>query len=299
MRRVSAALLKAGIEHEREHDLSKTACFKIGGKAGLLIRVKNTEELSGAIKILKQFRVKARMFGCFTNVLIREGRIKEAFIVPAGKLCSIKKLPGNRIEAGSGAKFSSVLNFAAREGLTGLEFMAGIPGSVGGAVYMNAGAYGCSSGSFTEEVEYADKSGAVKRVKNKGQMFGYRKSMFQKNKAFITAAVYALKKGSKEAIKAKMKEIIKIRHAKHPWNAACAGSFFKNPEGTTAGRLIEEAGLKGLKYGGAQVSEKHANFIINAGGAKYSDVIKLADRVKKAVYKKSGIRLAEEVRYIR
>ncbi len=299
MKKTEAAFKQAGIEFERNYDLSKKACFKIGGRVRLLVSVKSERELSDAVKILRKHKVRAGMFGCFTNVLIREGAIKEAYIVPAAALCGVRKLPRGRIWAGSGAKFSAVLSLAAREGLSGLEFMAGIPGSVGGAVYMNAGAYGCSSGTFVESVGFADKTGALKTLKNKKGMFGYRKSIFQKNKAFITGAVFKLKKGGKQAILKKMKEIVKIRRAKHPWDAACAGSFFKNPAEKTAGRIIEEAGLKGLRCGGAEVSKKHANFIINTGGAKYSDVIRLAAKVKKEVYKKTGIKLAEEVRYIR
>lgn len=299
MKRAEAALKTAGIEFERNHDLSKTACFKIGGRVSLLVRVKSENELSQAVKILKKNKVKARMFGCFTNVLIREGAIKEAYIVPQAGLRAVKKISALRVWAGSGAKFSAVLNLAAREGLSGLEFMAGIPGSVGGAVYMNAGAYGCSSGDLVESVSVVDKDGCLKTLKNIKGMFGYRSSIFQKNGSFITGAVYRLKKGGKAAILKKMNDIIKTRHAKHPWNAACAGSFFKNPPEKPAGRIIEEAGLKGLRQGGAVVSEKHANFIINEGGAKYADVIKLAAKVKKEVYRKTGIKLAEEVRYIR
>ena len=142
MKKAEEALRAAGIEFERNHDLSKTACFKIGGRVSLLVRVKSENELSQAVKILKKNKVKARMFGCFTNVLIREGAIREAYIVPEAELCSVKKISALRIWAASGAKFSAVLNLASREGLSGLEFMAGIPGSVGGAVYMNAGAYG-------------------------------------------------------------------------------------------------------------------------------------------------------------
>lgn len=299
MKKAEAALEKAGIEFEKNHNLAKIACFKIGGRVRLFIRAKSENEISEAVRILRRHKIKARMFGCFTNVLIREGGIKEAYIVAAGGLCGVKKLSEGRIWAGSGAKFSAVLRLAAQEGLSGLEFMAGIPGSVGGAVYMNAGAYGCSSGNLVESVSFVDKNGTIKKMDNKKGVFGYRKSVFQENGAFITGAVYKMKKGKKTDIVKKMKEIIKVRHAKHPWNAACAGSFFKNPPGKPAGRIIEEAGLKGLRQGGAAVSEKHANFIINAGGAKYADVIKLAAKVKKEVYKKTGIKLDEEVRYIR
>lgn len=288
-------LTAAGVEVKKNFLLKLEANFKIGGIADLFIEIKNAEELKAAVKILRKFRIKYMAAGNMTNLLIKDGRINMAFIRLAGGFKKIQLKTKRLVYAAAAAKNAGLLNFMVKNGLGSLEFLAGIPGTLGGAVYMNAGAYGKCIAAAVKTVYYTDRNGVERKISAKTAGFGYRKSIFQKNGGIITAVELAAVKKDRKASAAEMREIIRARHRKHPWQAACAGSFFKNSPDIAAGRLIEAAGLKGLKVGGAKVSEKHANFLINAGGASFKDVMSLADKVKKAVYKKFKIKLKEEV----
>jgi UDP-N-acetylmuramate dehydrogenase len=285
----------AGIMVKKNFPLKKEANFKIGGKADLFIEIKNIKELAAAVKILRKVKIRYMAAGNMTNLLIKDGRINMAFLKLAGAFNNVKQKAKQTVYAGAAIENTRLLNFLVKNSLGGLEFLAGIPGTVGGAIYMNAGAYGKGIGSFAGKVYFIGRDGKPDSIKGSGAGFSYRKSLFQKNGAIITGADLKVMKKDRKESAAEMREIINSRRAKHPWDAACAGSFFKNTPDITAGKLIEMAGLKGLTIGGAQVSAKHANFLINRGGASFNDVIRLAEKVKKEVWRKFKVRLKEEV----
>jgi UDP-N-acetylmuramate dehydrogenase len=291
--------VSAGICVKKNFPLKKKASFKIGGKADLFIEIKDRKELEAAVKILRKNKMQYMAAGNMTNLLIKDSRIKIGFLKLVGGFNKIELRAKKLVYTGAGADNSKLLNFLVRNGLGGLEFLAGIPGTVGGAVYMNAGAYGRGIGTYVSRVYFTDRKGRSGSVTAKDAGFSYRKSIFQENHSIITGVELAAENKDRKESAGEMREIIKSRHNKHPWDAACAGSFFKNTPDITAGKLIELAGLKGLTVGGAMVSEKHANFLINTGGASYKDVIRLAEKVKRSVYKKFKIKLEEEVIIIR
>jgi len=287
------------MEFHRDYLIKKRTTFNIGGRVECYLKAKDLTELAEAVIAAKGAKKELFVMGNLSNVLIADGRIKKVFVELGGSFTKIESAGKNTVYAGAGAKLSSLLGFALANSLSGIEFLAGIPGTAGGAVYMNAGAFGKGIGAFIKKIYFMDNSGKCGVITNPEKAFSYRNSIFQKNGLIITGADLRLKKGKKEAIRKEMTGIIKLRHSKHPWDAWCAGSFFKNAKDYTAGKLIEQAGLKGACVGKAQVSEMHANFLINKGGATYKDVIKLADKVKKEVYRKFGIRLEEEVRFVK
>ena len=205
---------------------------------------------------------------------------------------------GEEITCGAGAALSDICRAALRNSLTGLEFAYGIPGSIGGAVYMNAGAYGGEISGAVLSAECMTADGSTVKVEAKDMNFGYRKSVFKENGTTVISAVLRLQKGEKKEIEEKMEDYISRRKSKQPLEYPSAGSFFKRPEGYFAGALIEKNGLKGASVGGAQVSCKHAGFIINRGGATAADVMKLSRKVSDTVLAKDGVKLEREVIFI-
>jgi UDP-N-acetylmuramate dehydrogenase len=289
---------KAGIDYKKDFSVKNAANFRIGGRVDAFVEIKDVKRLETAVRAAGKARCKYMAIGNMTNLLIADHRIKRVFIKLSGEFGKLEMKGRDTVYAGAAVKNEKLLNFMSRNGLGGLEFLAGIPGTVGGAVYMNAGAYGRGIGGQIKKVYYVDRKGTLKAIINKN-LFSYRHSRFQDNGGIITGVdIRASGKDRKESA-AEMKAIIQQRRAKHPWNAACAGSYFKNTPDIPAGKLIEMAGLKGKKVGGAAVSGKHANFLINTGGASFNDMIKLAELVKKTVYKKFKIKLKEEVIIIR
>jgi UDP-N-acetylmuramate dehydrogenase len=208
------------------------------------------------------------------------------------------RIEGKSVSALCGAQLSAVAEAAARTSLTGLEFAHGIPGSVGGAVYMNAGAYGGEIGGVIESARVLTPDSAVISVGADGMAFSYRDSRFRSSGEVVLEARFALARGSESDIRARMAELARRRAEKQPLNMPCAGSFFKRPEGGFAGKLIEETGLAGLSCGGAMVSPKHAGFIVNAGGATASEIVDLMEIVRGAVFDRFGVMLEPEVRII-
>jgi UDP-N-acetylmuramate dehydrogenase len=294
------SLKEAGIEFYPSYAVKKRTTFNIGGIVDCYVRVKDLTELAVAVRAAKAAKKEIFVMGNLSNVLISDRRINKVFIGLEGSFLEISRKGAASLYAGAGVKVSGLTAFLIKNGLTGLEFMAGIPGTVGGAVYMNAGAYGKGIGAFITKVHFMDKKGKCGVIVNPEKAFTYRHSIFQKNGFIITGAEFKLKKGDSVKIRKETSELIKTRHKKHPWDAYCAGSFFKNPAECPAGSLIERAGLKGKKAGGAMVSKMHANFLINiTGKASFGDVVKLAGLVKKEVKKKFGVTLTEEVRYIK
>jgi len=292
-------LSEAGIELFADFSVKELSYFKIGGKAALFVIPRSEKEVSTVIKACKLHKMPFMAVGCMSNMVIKDGKINKVFISLKNGFSHIEKKGASGIFAGAGASIEELMEFAAKNGLSGMEFMSGIPGSVGGAAYMNAGAFGKSFAEVIDVVHVAGAGSALTKVKSCKKVFSYRKSIFMKKECVITGVELKLKKSTPVKVKKEVNRIIELRKAKHPQEPS-AGSYFKNkfPE-YVAGRVIEECGLKGKQIGGAAVSEKHANFIINKGNARFNDVVKLADYVKKTVFKKKGIRLEEEVRYIR
>ena len=228
-----------------------------------------------------------------SNLLVSDGGIEGAVISLAG-INGISS-DGEKITCGAGAMLSSVCLKALSLSLTGLEFAYGIPGTAGGALYMNAGAYGGQMADVIESAECLTASGEIKTLKKEDMQLGYRSSVFKNGGLIIISLTLALKKGDKTEIKAEMDDLLNRRKQKQPLEYPSAGSTFKRPEGYFAGALIEKNGLKGLTVGGAQVSEKHAGFVINRGGATAADVKALIGKIQKKVFENDGVMLEPEV----
>ncbi|MCX7698505.1 MAG: UDP-N-acetylmuramate dehydrogenase [Candidatus Goldbacteria bacterium] len=282
------------IPFHKNWDAGKHSNFKIGGKITAMIEIYKISQMMDAMRILNTYKKRYFVIGNLTNVLISDGYLDVIFIRLKGDFEKILWNRKNLIFVGAGVSNEKLLKFMVKNNLGGLEFLAGIPGTIGGAVYMNAGAYGKLIGDYIIDILILDRKGRFKVVQNKN-IFSYRNSIFQKDRSVILGAEIKVFSKDKKKVLKEIKEIISIRRAKHPWKAACAGSFFKNTDKFPAGMLIEDAGLKGFSVGGAMVSKMHGNFIINKGDATFKDVIKLANIIKNKVYKKYKIKLKEEV----
>lgn len=270
--------------------MSNHTTFKTGGKADYLVIPQNKNEM---IEILK-LDVEKTIIGNGSNLLVRDGGIRGLVI----KTTALKnyRVEGEYIIAEAGILLSKLSNVAKENSLTGFEFACGIPGTLGGAVMMNASAYEGEISSVVCETEYADINGNV--FVTRDHRFGYRKSMFTDSKFTILESKLKLEKGNKEEIETKMKDLMKRRNEKQPVNMPSAGSTFKRPEGHFAGKLIEDAGLKGYKVGGAEVSTLHAGFIINNGNATSKDILNLIKHIQDKVKNEFGVDLEPEVKII-
>lgn len=271
--------------------------IKVGGKADIYMEPENIDELVRFIGCLKDKDIPYYLFGNGTNVLISDDGIRGAVIKIGEKIADVK-IEKNTIIAESGALFSSISKLAAENSLTGLEFANGIPGSVGGAISMNAGAYGMEAKDVVEEVEVLNSEMDIMILNNKQMKFGYRKSIISKESYIVTRVFFNLKTGSYNEIKKLMTELNEKRQAKQPIEFPSAGSIFKRPEGYYAGKLIEDAGLKGMTIGDAEISNKHCGFIINKGNATSKDVYNLIVHIQKTIYERYGVKLETEVKLI-
>lgn len=287
-----------GCKAERDVPMSKYTTFRIGGNASVMLTPLNDEQLVSIIKECKKENIKPFILGNGSNMLISDDGLKTVVINMCRPEPSIELVNGDTIICDAGMTMSKVCNFALDNGLTGLEFAFGIPGSAGGAAYMNAGAYGGEMRDVLIECRHIDSDGNLGSLKGEELGLSYRTSAYEHNGYIITTLVMKLKKGDKAEIKAKMQELLQRRKDKQPLEYPSAGSTFKRPVGYFAGGLIEECGLKGCSVGGAQVSEKHAGFIINKGGATAQDVLDLIKYVQDRVYEERGIHLEPEVRLI-
>jgi len=266
----------------RNELLKHHTSLRIGGPADYFCIPKNRAELLEALKFAKEKKLRLAIMGAGTNLLALDSGFRGLVIKLFGGINDVK-IHRPKAQVGAGVALSKLLLILARKGLGGLEFLAGIPGSIGGAVYMNAGAWGKGIGNFVEEVRVVDRSGK-EQVLNRSQLgFGYRSSKLQNSPYLITDIVLKLRRKKGRLITKKMKEYLKLRKDKQPLGTPNCGSVFKNPKGEFAGNLIEKAGCKGMRIGDAQVSSKHANFILNLGEAKAKDVIKLMTCIRKAV----------------
>jgi len=274
--------------------------FKIGGKAQFFFVAKTKEELVKTIRMAKKFKLPFFILGGGSNVLAADEGYNGLVIKTqsAKRKAQSNNLKLKTIYAEAGTPLALVVSEATKNNLTGLEWAVGIPGTVGGAIWGNAGAFKNSMQNIVKKAEVLDsKTLKIKNFKNKDCKFSYRESIFKKNSNLIILSVtFQLKKGNKKQIKEKMQECSNYRKGKQPLNLSSAGSVFKNPPGFSAGELVERCGLKGKKVGNVKISEKHANFIVNLGGGKAKDVKKLIKIIKNKVKNKFGITLEEEIR---
>lgn len=284
-------------ENIRENEpMSRHTTFKTGGSADLMLLPASEDELLEAVKLCSENSLPYLIIGNGSNLLVTDKGIR-GVVIKLGRDFAKIDLEGNVISAQAGALLSATANAALKAELSGMEFAAGIPGTVGGAVCMNAGAYGGELKDIIKEVRVLDKD-EVKTLSNTQAGFVYRGSRVMNEGMIVLSAVFELEKGSKEDIRSLMDDYSQRRRSKQPLDKPSAGSTFKRPEGDFAGRLIEAAGLKGCSIGGAKVSDKHCGFIINDGGASSTDILELIDFVRKKVYESSGTMLEPEVRII-
>ena len=277
--------------------MSEHTTFKIGGAADILIFPSTTEEVVKILKLINQLKMPVTILGNGSNVLVRDKGIRGAVIKFNGEFARMQ-CDGTKIMVGAGAKLKDVSNFAADNGLTGLEFAVGIPGSIGGAVFMNAGAYGGEMKNVISKVRAVSKSGDCAEFDIDVLDLGYRRSIFQLNGYAICEIELQLSEGNVDEIRQAMDDFTQRRESKQPLEYPSAGSTFKRPEGYFAGTLIDKTGLKGLRVGDAMVSTKHAGFVVNAGNATATDVLNLINEVKRRVFEAHGVTLNPEVRII-
>ncbi|MGE5630456.1 MAG: UDP-N-acetylmuramate dehydrogenase [Caulobacteraceae bacterium] len=294
----SYATIELDIENIKYNEPMKNhTSFKVGGPADILIEPDNVEELVLAIKKLRKGNIPYYIIGNGTNLLVSDKGIRGA-VVKIGEKFGRIDISGDRIISESGVLLSTLSKIAAKNSLTGMEFASGIPGALGGAATMNAGAYGGEMKDIVEWVEVLDRNLKLKRLTNGEMNFGYRKSVVEPNKYIVVRACIKLEKGNPDEIYGIMAELTERRKNKQPLHLPSAGSTFKRPEGYFAGKLIEDAGLKGYSVGGAQVSTLHSGFVVNNGDATAQDVYQLIRNVQKTVLEKFGVKLETEVKIL-
>ena len=283
--------------------LSEYTSFKTGGPADYLVKAGNPLEIQKVVAMAKEADIPYYIIGNGTNMLVSDEGFRGIIISLREMDNDIQAIPsgdGNecRISCSAGCTLARLSNEAASLGYSGLEFAAGIPGSVGGAVVMNAGAYGGEIKDVFEYADILDEKGELIRLKKDDMKFGYRKSIIQEKPYIVLDVQFVLNKGDEKSIRAEIKELNERRREKQPLEYASAGSTFKRPEGLFAGKLIEDAGLKGFAVGDAAVSEKHCGFLINKGKASSSDIYELISQVIEKVYEKSGVVLEPEIKLL-
>ncbi|NLD10552.1 MAG: UDP-N-acetylmuramate dehydrogenase [Clostridiales bacterium] len=279
-------------------DMSRYTTFRAGGKADEMVIPETAEELVEALNEIKEKKVPYIMLGNGSNTLVTDGGF-HGTVIKLGERFNSIQVNGSSVSCGSGALMSSVAKAALAADLAGFEFASGIPGSIGGAVFMNAGAYGGEMKDIVVSATVIDGVGGDLQERLVDDMdLSYRHSAFQNSGDIITQVNLCLTKGEHADIAERMRELAEKRNSKQPVQYPSAGSFFKRPEGYFAGKLVQDAGLKGLTVGGAQVSELHSGFIINRGGATATDIIQLMHLVQNTVYDKFGVKLEPEVRII-
>ena len=293
-RNISALL--AGMDLRINESMAKHTSFRIGGPAEVMAFPKNAQELSAVMLAAAQLQVKPAILGAGTNVLAPDAGLRGLCVCLKDALDGMELLEGDRIRVMAGVTMTRAAVFAANHGLSGMEFAHGIPGTVGGGVYMNAGAYGGEIRDICESVDVMDTCGRLETLTAEQMEFSYRHSVLEDTGSIVVSAVFRLNPANSEAVKAKMKELQGKRSASQPLDMPSAGSAFKRPVGGYAAALIDQAGLKGFAVGGAAISTKHAGFAVNLGGATAEDVKELLQQVSDRVYENSGIRLEPEVR---
>lgn len=286
-----------GNENLRQMEpMSMHTTFRVGGPADVLVQPQG-EQLAQVIRLCREQEIPYYIVGNGSNLLVGDGGIR-GLVIEMGRGQDDILIEGDRVKAGAGMLLSRLANRAAECGLGGMEFAAGIPGTLGGAVVMNAGAYGGEMKDIIESVTVLDSQGDEKELTLEELDLGYRRSCIPENGYIVTKAVLKLKPGDEKQIRSRMKELNEMRSSKQPLQYPSAGSTFKRPEGYFAGKLIMDAGLRGYQVGGAQVSEKHCGFVINTGGATAADIRKLMQDVREEVEKQFQVTLEPEVKMI-
>lgn len=289
-------LKKLNISFSENEPMSAHTTFKVGGNARVMAFPETEEQAVEIIKCCRENGIRYIPVGNGSNLLVSDSGIDACVICFGSAFSEIKLIDDDTVFAQSGASLMKLCRFALQNSLSGLEFAFGIPGSCGGAAFMNAGAYGGEMKDVLFKCDHIDENGAKGSLSGDELNLSYRHSAYSENGCTITGLYLKLKKGNPDEIKAKMDDFLQRRKDKQPLEYPSAGSTFKRPEGYFAGALIEECGLKGTQVGGAQVSEKHAGFIINKGGATCTDILELCKICSETVYKQKGVKLEMEIR---
>lgn len=274
--------------------MSRHTTFRTGGPASLFIRPRTTEEIKGVLKLLKRSEVDFFILGNGSNLLVSD-KGYDGVVISLANFDDIKIEDETKVIAQAGAMNSAIASLARDNSLTGFEFAAGIPGTIGGAMIMNAGAYGGEMKDITAKVTVLSSDGEAIKLDGQAMKFGYRTSAIKGKKFVVLSVLLELQKGNKDEIAGKMQELALKRKDKQPLEFPSAGSTFKRPEGYFAGKLIEDSGLRGFSVGGAAVSEKHCGFVINKGNATSSDIYNLIKHVQDKVYEDFSVKLEPEV----
>lgn len=280
-----------------DEPMSKHISFRVGGPADILVKPRSEDQIKDILTFAKKENIPYLIIGNGSNLLVRDGGIR-GIVIKIAENFNDFSIEGTTVTAQSGAMLSFMGKAIMRNNLTGFEFAAGIPGTLGGAIAMNAGAYGGEMKDIVKSVRLIDSQGNIVELSNEEMQFAYRKSILSKEEYIVLSAVMELKEGNYEEIRDIMKDLTNKRVTKQPLNLPSAGSTFKRPEGYFAAKLIEDCGLKGLTLRGAQVSDKHCGFVVNLGGAQAKDILDLIYVVKITVYSKFGVMLEEEVKIL-
>ena len=277
--------------------MSRHCSFRIGGACDAMLLPSSIEDVEAVCALLAECGEKPFLMGNGTNLLVTDAPLHRIVLRMGEEFSRVDPVNGTALRAESGATLSRLASFAAARGLAGLEFAHGIPGTLGGAVSMNAGAYGGEMKDVVTSVTYLDKDLSLRETDDAG--FSYRRSRFSDTDCIVLGAKISLHEDDPDAIRERMRLLAERRRSSQPLDMPSAGSTFKRPAGGYAAALIDEAGLKGYAVGGAQVSEKHAGFVVNRGGACFDDVLRLIEHIQSEVYRVSGIELEPEVKIIR
>ncbi len=281
----------------KNEPMRKHTTFKIGGNADFVVFPETSEQIVSVLVLAKEENIPVTILGNGSNVLVGDKGIRGIVVIISKNMSRIE-IDGNKVRAGAGVLLSKLANVIYENSLKGFEFASGIPGSLGGAIYMNAGAYGEEISGIVESVTYIDCENNIKTIPLCECDFGYRHSLFECQGGIVTECTLCLEKGDKAEIKEKTEDLRERRTSKQPLDKPSAGSTFKRPEGYFAGALIEQSGLKGFKIGGAEISKKHAGFVVNNGNATAKDVLDVIKHAQKTVKEKFGIELEPEIRVI-
>ena len=297
MEQLTQRLTAAQIPYTLQEPLCSHCTFKIGGPAAVFVRPQNEMQLTEALAACRPTGTAYYLLGNGSNILFSDAGYPGVVVDLTALQPEIRR-DGNILTATAGVRLSAVCNAALEAGLSGLEFAYGIPGTVGGAVYMNAGAYGGEMKDVLVRVRWLNAAGQVETSLTDALDMGYRHSAFEQNGGCILSAEFALHPGEPAAIRAQMDELMGRRVSKQPLDKPSAGSTFKRPAGSYASLLIDQCGLRGYRHGGAAISEKHCGFVVNLGGARCADVLALCDEVRNIVKQKTGYELEKEVRVV-
>lgn len=292
------ALQGQQISFLEQEPLSRHTTFRIGGPAAVFCLPETPAQFLRTLELCREHGVRTYLLGNGSNTLFADEGFDGAVLCTTDLRTPIT-VTGTTVSAAAGASLSAVCREAQKAGLTGLEFAYGIPGTVGGAVYMNAGAYGGELKQVLSHVTFLDNDLRLETLPVEELALGYRTSRFETDGGCILEATFQLQPGDPESIEARMQELMARRREKQPLEMPSAGSTFKRPEGAFAGQLIEQSGLRGFAVGGAAVSTKHCGFVVNTGGATCADVIRLTDEIQRIVEEKTGYRLSREIRVVR